>query len=70
MGIVDDADNVLEHHRSETLYRCLHQDKVLVIQGSTTLNLKTKKSTKGLKSIRRKGAGSCAISPLDCIIVL
>ena len=53
-------DHILESHRAATAHRCLSQDKVLVIQDSTTLNLETlKRSTKGLHSIGGKGTGIC-----------
>ena len=53
-------DDILESHRSATAHRCLHQNKVLVIQDSTTLNLENlKHSTKGLHSIGGKGTGIC-----------
>ena len=53
-------DDILESHRSATAHRCLQQDKVLVIQDSTTLNLETlKRSTKRLHSMGGKGTGIC-----------
>ena len=54
------VDHILESHRAATANRCLHQDKVLVVQDSTTLNLENlKRSTKGLHSIGGKGTGIC-----------